>query len=132
MEQLLLELLSRLEGLGESHEELYDSEVRERMGDAIMEGYVRRTPGYEVPARFGMFTEAADAEVREALAAYMKSANTLADEVGLASFHARLATFQNSEVSTSSAISVYYDDLFGHTPPDWYDEAGTILWDRVR
>jgi hypothetical protein len=132
MENLLHELLGRLERLGETHGELYDSEVREQMGDAIMEGYVRRSPGYRLPDRFGMLSEAADAEVRAALAAYIEGANTHAEEIGLASFHARLAAFQNPAVRIDPAIAVDYDDLFGHTPPDWYDEAGNVLWDRVR
>src|SRR5262249_51177607 len=122
MEDILLELLRRLERLGQNHEELYDSEVREQMGNAIMEGYVRRRPGYRMPDQFGMFSEAADAEVREALAAYTEKANAVAQEIGLAPFHSRLAAFQNSDVRTKPPVGIYYDDLFGHTPPDWYDQ----------
>jgi hypothetical protein len=132
MEDLLLELLGRLERLGAAHGELYDSEVREQMGDAVMEGYVRRRSGHRLPDRFGMLSEAADAEVRAALAAYIEGANALAEEIGLSSFHARLAAFQDPAVRTDPAIAVDDDDLFGHTPPDWYDEGGNVLWDRVR
>ncbi len=131
MEHLLLELLGRLESLGEAHGELYDSEMREQMGGAIMEGYVRRSPGYRLPERFGMLSEVADAEVRSALAAYIEGANAVADELGLELFHDRLAAFQNPAVRTHSALAVDYDEFFGHTPPDWYDEAGNVLWDRV-
>ena len=132
METHLLELLRRLERLGEFHHEQYGSEVREQMGDAIMEGYVRRRPGYRLPARFGMFSEAADTQVREALAAYIESANALAQEIGLASFHSRLAAFQNPAVRTNPDVAVDYEELFGHTSPEWYDEDGNVLWDRVR
>jgi hypothetical protein len=45
MEALLLELLRRLERLGQHHGELYDSEAREQIGGIIMNGFVRRTPG---------------------------------------------------------------------------------------
>ncbi len=132
MEQLLLELLSQLEAIGEIHGELYDSEVREKMGEAVMEGYVRNSSGYRPPDHFGMYSVEADAAVREALLAYIVTANSLADRIGLTSFKVRLAAFQNPAVRTSSSVQCYYDDMFGHTPPEWYDEGGNVLWDRVR
>ena len=59
-------------------------------------------------------------------------ANKLADKIGLSSFHARLAAFQNRAARTNPDIAVGYEELFGHTPPEWYDEAGNIIWDRAR
>lgn len=132
MEALLLELLRRLECLGEAHGELYDSEAREQIGGIVMDGFVRRKPGYVMPDRLGMRSETADLELRQALATYIEGASKLADEIGLSSFHTRLAAFQNPAVRTNSAIAVDYEELFGHTPPEWYDEAGNVLWDRVR
>ena len=132
MDALLLELLCRLERLGEAHGELYDSEAREEMGGIVMEGFVRRNPGFVMPDRLGMLSEPADLELRRALASYIEAANKLADEIGLSSFHTRLAAFQNRAVRTNTAVAVDYEDLFGHTPPEWYDEAGNVLWDRVR
>jgi hypothetical protein len=132
MEALLLELHCRLEKLGESHGELYDSEAREEIGGIVIDGFVRRKPGFKMPERLGMLSEAADLELRQALSAYIDGANKFADEIGFSSFHARLAAFQNPAVRTDSAIPVDYDELFGHTPPEWYDEDGNVLWDRVR
>ena len=132
MEKILLNLLRELERIGQSHEELYDSEVREQMGNAVAAAYVRRTPGYLLPDKFGMYSEDADADVRRSLAEYIERANALAGEVGLTSFHGRLAAFQDRSVRTSSAIHIEYEDLLGHMPPEWYDAAGNILWDRAR
>lgn len=132
MESLLLELLRRLERLGEHHEELYDSEAREQIGGLVMEGFVRKTPGFFMPERLGMLSDEADSELRQALSEYIEIANRLAEEVGLTSFHARLAAFQNRTVRSNPAIDVDYEELFGHTPPEWYDEDGNVLWDRVR
>ena len=132
MESLLLELLRRLERLGDIHEELYDSEAREQIGGLVMEGFVRRTPGFSMPKRLGMLSEQADSELRQTLSEYIEAANKLADEIGLSSFHARLAAFQNRAVRSNPSIDVDYEELFGHTPPEWYDEAGNVLWDRVR
>jgi hypothetical protein len=132
MDDLLLELLRRLELLGEAYGELYDSEAREQIGDIVMDGFVRRKPGFVMPNRLGMVSETADLELRQALADYIEGANKMAGEIGLSSFHARLASFQSRAVRTNSAIAVDYEELFGHSPPEWYDEAGDVLWDRVR
>jgi hypothetical protein len=132
MEALLLELLRRLELLGDAHEELYDSEAREQIGAIVMDGFVRRKVGFTIPDRLGMLSEAADLELRQALISYIDDANKLAEQMGISSFHERLAAFQNRAVRTNPAIDVGYEELFGHSPPEWYDEFGKVLWDRVR
>lgn len=132
MEAILLELLQRLELLGETHEELYDSEAREEMGRIVMDGFVRRNPEFVMPDRLGMRSEDADLELRQALASYINTANRLADEIGLSSFHERLSAFQNAAVKTNLPNALDYDEFFGHTPPEWYDEKGNVLWDRVK
>jgi hypothetical protein len=131
MERLLLELLTKLERLGAANPELYDSEAREQMGIIIMDGFVRQKPGFTIPNRLGMLSETADSELRQALVAYIEGANKLAEDIGLSSFHARLAAFQNRSVRINSTIDVGYEELFGHAPPEWYDNSGNILWDRA-
>jgi hypothetical protein len=79
-----------------------------------------------------MVSDVADLELRRALTEYIERSNKLADEIGLTSFHDRLAAFQNGSVRTNPLIDVGYEELFGHTPPEWYDDAGNVLWDRVR
>jgi hypothetical protein len=132
MEEHLLKLLSTLESLGNHYDELYDSEVREAMGEVIMQGFVRCIEEYEIPAQFGMFTPNAEKSVRDSIASYIDSANRTAEECGLNCFHDRLNAFQNSDVRVNRAVNVDYEELFGHTPPDWYDEGGNVIWDRVR
>jgi len=77
MQALLLELLIGLERISDVHEELFDSEVRERIGVAIMEGFVRAVPKYVVRTDLGMFTPDADAAVRELIVTYIERANKL-------------------------------------------------------
>ncbi|MCE9545543.1 MAG: hypothetical protein K8T25_08505 [Planctomycetia bacterium] len=131
MEALLLRLLTELQAIGRNHEELYDSEVREAMGVAIMEGFVRCISGYQIPADLGMMTENDNKSVRDALVRYINDANLRAAELCLASFHARLAAFQNRYVRVVPSSAKDYEELFGHTPPDWYDLDGNVIWDRV-
>ena len=40
MDEILLTLLNRLETIGERHEELYDTQVCEAIGNATMDGFV--------------------------------------------------------------------------------------------
>ena len=54
MEQLLLELLIRLETVGERDESLFDTVVREKMGDQIFYGFIKPQPGYVLPDEYGM------------------------------------------------------------------------------
>ncbi len=52
MEQLLLDLLNRLEGIGERDESLYDTVVREKMREAVFFAFIKPTPGYALPGMF--------------------------------------------------------------------------------
>jgi hypothetical protein len=54
MEQLLLELLTRLEAVGERDESLFDTVVREKMGGPIFYGFIKPEPGYVLPDDYGM------------------------------------------------------------------------------
>ncbi|MEM7455420.1 MAG: hypothetical protein AAF456_13800 [Planctomycetota bacterium] len=130
MQAPLLELLVGLESIGDQHEELYDSEVREQIGVAVMEGFVRAINGYHVPTDLGVLVPGIDAEVRVLLVRYIDAANAEAAKTGLTRFHDRLAAFQDPAVRTERGKD--YDDFFGHTPPDYYDDHGDVLWDRVR
>src|SRR5205809_4631691 len=111
MEPVLFSLLKELEAIGEDYEELYDSEVRNRMGGAIFYGFLQQKSGYLLPDSYGMHSEEANRKVKEALASFIKTANARAQELGLKDFHSRLKAFQNETVCTSGDGS-YHDDFF--------------------
>ena len=67
MEELLRRLLNRLADIGHDHEELYDTECRERMSEAVMNGFVRGASNYAMPDEFGLFSAEANLAVRQAL-----------------------------------------------------------------
>lgn len=132
MQKLLLRLITELEAIGRIHEELFDSDVREAMGGAIMQGFVRHIEDYEITDNLGMFTSSANKDVKQSLVRYVNEANHEAKELGLGSFHSRLAAFQDSAVTLPSPSGFDYEELFGHTPPEYYDAEGIVIWDRVR
>jgi len=108
----LKQLLERLEVVGTTHEELYDTDVREQLFDAVLRSYLRPEPGYEFPETFGMFEPEGNAAVRSALLEYVKRAGARAAEIGVTDPTARLAAFQDSDVETKEGGAAP-DEFFG-------------------
>lgn len=128
--ECLLRLLSDLERIGDAHEELFDSEVREQAGNALMAAFVRRTNDYEIPATLGMFSDRANDVLRSAIIQFVDCAISITDAERITCFHDRLALLQDGNARTERGND--YDEFIGHTPPHWYDSDGNVLWDRVR
>jgi hypothetical protein len=124
MEELLLELLNTLEEVGQSHEEIADTESREAMRRAVFKGFLKPEPSFSLPTDFGLDDDNANHVVGQALGKYIQAANAKATELGL-DFHGRLRAFQNPNVQTSSGTT--YDEFFGYASPDWWSESGEWL-----
>ena len=122
MEELLQRLMSRLERIAETHEEIYDTDVREQMSEAIFDGFIRPTSNFTLPNEFGMFSAEGNRLVKEAVAAYIPAANARAAALGLTSFRSRLDAFQNDNVQTESGQLP--DEFFGWADPAGFDENG--------
>ncbi len=126
MEQILAYLLSRLLVIGEAHGELYDTEVRERLDDAIHHGFLIPTHNYQLPEEFALYSEEANGAVKEALGDFLEAARDAASADGLSTFHQRLTAFQNLGVEVGPQ-RVCYNDFFGYADPKRYDEAGNVI-----
>ncbi|HMF19006.1 MAG TPA: hypothetical protein VKE98_17490 [Gemmataceae bacterium] len=124
MESVLLELLCRLEALGDEYGELYDSDVRQAMSAAVFAGFIRALPGYTLPDRFAMYRPGGDQRVRGAGLVHRAFANA-AERDGLVTFDQRLAAFQNRKVRTTTTLGI--EDFFSWAPPEQYDEAGKLI-----
>jgi len=125
MKETLKELLDRLDEIGAEYEELFDSEVRQNMSNAIMNGFVRQRTGYEIPNEFGMFTDKANAAVKTAIANFIEMANREAEKMRLTTFHGRLSSLQDDSVRSTGGND--YDEFLGHSQPEFFDEAGTVI-----
>jgi hypothetical protein len=124
MEQLLLELLIRLEAVGDRDESLFDTVVRERMGNAVFFGFIKPRQGFVLPDDYGM-PEEENRAIKAALGGYIEGARALAPAAGLDTFHKRLAAFRNEAVRTAGRKN-YFDDFFGWSNPELFDEAGNV------
>jgi hypothetical protein len=125
MDEVLKQLLNQLEVVGATNEEIYDSECRDRMSDAILDGFVRHRSDYLLPGDFGLYTLDANATVREALAKFIDVANRRTASDGLTSCHRRLNAFQNDTIR-SDVHGKYYDDFFGYASPEAFDDCGSM------
>jgi hypothetical protein len=125
VDEVLLELLHRLEAVGDAHGELFDSDVREAMDDAVHYGFIKPKPGYTLPAEFAMFTPEGDRAVCEVLAWFLPVAREAAERAGLDTFHKRLGAFQKLEVRTARQKD--YNAFFGWADPKQFDEAGNVI-----
>jgi hypothetical protein len=126
MEELLRQLLNRLGRIGNEYEELHDSECPERMSDAVINRFVRASPNYELPHQFGLHSAGANRAVRNALLDYIDRASIKASELGLDSFHDRLAAFQNPDIPSDDE-GLYFDDYFGYMAGEQFDAAGNVI-----
>ena len=116
MGDLLKELLNALEAIGEQLERLYDSDVRDAMSDAVLNGFVRENSEFRIPDDFGLHSDYGNKAVKDALEQYISRANAKASELGWSAVHVRLAAFQDSDIASED--DQFFDDFFGYVPPE--------------
>tara|TARA_R110002096_G_scaffold332041_3_gene526093 strand:- start:574 stop:963 length:390 start_codon:yes stop_codon:yes gene_type:complete len=124
VEEQLRQMLVQLEKVSADNEEIFDTECREQMGLAVMDGFVRGKGGNAVPVEIGLATDDANRLVHSALTKFVLDANAIAESQGLL-FLDRLNELQNDEVATDDGND--YEEFFGHTPADFYDAAGNVV-----
>jgi hypothetical protein len=125
MKDTLKSLLDHLQTIGENHEELFDTDVRQNMSNAIVDGFVRHRHDYIVPDDFGMFSKEANRAVKAAIAQYIAAAIQKADEMELTGFHERLNAVQDSSVRSFGGND--YDEFLGHSPAEFFDQDGIVI-----
>ena len=96
----------------DSHEEIGDTDVRERMYEAVFHGFILQTHGYDLPTEFGMFDAKGNAKVRKALGDFIDTAKVEAQKLGLTSEEQRFSSFQNPDATGRDDLT--YDEFFGH------------------
>jgi len=126
MDEALKRLLNRLKAIGETHEEIYDSECRELMSRAVFEGFIRRSLQFTLPEEYGLFSAEANREVRDALSEYIDVATRISADLHLNTFHERLIAFQNPCVHSDDGEE-FYDDFFGYSNPSSFDSTGGAI-----
>lgn len=113
-------LLASLLAVAREHPEIFDTDVRERMFEAVYHGFLKPQADFVLPSSFGMFSDEANQQVKEALGLYIQNAGARAEEIGMVDPNERLAAFQDDEVEV--------EDMEEGTlaPDDFFGWAGTI------
>jgi hypothetical protein len=130
MKEILSNLLEELEKIGESNEEIYDSECREKMDDAIWYGFLVPDIKYQLSDDFGLYNESANSLVKHALQKYIFEASNIAASNNM-SFLERLAAFQDNDVFTLGSKNDY-NDFFGYSNPEEFNNSGKWLGFKSR
>jgi transketolase len=110
MRAALRRLLDDLEELGQTHDEVYDTDVREHMAEAIVSGLLSELGTAGDPAEFGMFSAEGNVAVRQAVEKYLSTAVPTADELGLDQ-RERTTAIWDAEVTSSQGTPV--DEFLG-------------------
>jgi hypothetical protein len=112
MKTALKQLLNALDKIvDDGQEELMDTDVRERMHDAVYKTLVDPQPDYQLPAEFGMFSPEGNAQVRAALSKFLAHPE-VAQAKKLPTPKARLDAFQDIDVESAGGNT--YDEYFGY------------------
>lgn len=106
------EWLDALETLADEHEELFDTDVRERMWRVVEERFVLMTPGVDVPLELGMFSEAANEKLRGLLRRHLDALASEAASHHLDTPEQRLAVLSTPLVASQRAKHTF-EDFFG-------------------
>ena len=104
--------LNALEHIAEEHDELTDTDVRERLREVINYYFVWANPVDDnFPEKYAMFSEEGDALVAQATRRFIEQAQQVASDVAVG--NARNDLLENSEVETEEGA--YFDEFIGST-----------------
>jgi hypothetical protein len=121
MEQLIQQLLTDLERIGEQAPQLYDVTTRQAIRDVLQRGFVKNEHGYHVPDTFSLDTVQANDVLRKTLIRFLEQANEAA--CSEENPFQRLALIQNTG-ALSPIHEKTFDDFYGY----WTD-VDTKRWD---
>lgn len=104
--------LNELEHIAEEHDELTDTDVRERLRDVINYYFVWGNPVDEsFPQKYAMFSAEGDALVAQATRNFVEQAQQAASDVAVG--NARNDLLESAEVETEEGAS--FDEFIGST-----------------
>jgi hypothetical protein len=107
----LKRFLGTLDKIFDAHEELGDTDVRDRLSLAIHKGFIYRQPR-PLPEKFGMFSQTGEKRVRAAVKKFLAHAEVVAASKSLKTPAARLLAFQDNDVKSAegNTYSEYFWD----------------------
>jgi hypothetical protein len=121
IESALKQLLDRFDAISDSDDDLTDTDVRERLMEAIYNGFLVRTPGYVLPDGYSLFkVPECNALIRQAMAECLAAASKTA----AADPHERFLQFQDHSVLSDRGHD--FNWYFGAS--DSLDDLAGLRW----
>lgn len=118
MKNALKQVLDDLDQIAaQGHDEVYDTDVREEMHEAVHQTLVEPQKDYMLPDNYHMFSDEGNALVKAALAKFLAHPEYIAAK-DLPTARDRLNAFQDMNVQSDEGMS--YDEYFGYD--DSYDK----------
>ena len=105
-------LFDRLETIGDVHEELYDTDVREQLAEILYFAFVWAHQLPVAPLSYGMFSEEGDKMVADAVVEFLSESLPAAAAEGVDVGQPRHAAIQDASILTKR--QQHYDNFIGH------------------
>jgi hypothetical protein len=112
LRRALEDLLEELLAISKDNVEIFDTDIREQMHEAVYDGFLKPKEHFVTPDEFGMFSEEANKQIKAALEKYIKRANDRSEKIGLSDPNERLSAFQDGDVTVGEE-GVTPDEFFG-------------------
>lgn len=122
-------LINQLEDIGNYIGDLYDTDVKEQMNEAIVEIFINENNEYQVPDSFGMFSEASDRAVQQAFKQFQscmsnkdinyKNKLELLSPNGTTSKNGQIAGCFFGEITESSLSSEHKESTYSWLEYEW-------------
>jgi len=119
IKRALKQFLTALDRIESKHEEIGDTDVREKMYNAIHSAFIVRQRSYSLPDKFGMFTDEGNNLVRLALDKFLKHQEVVATSKSLKNPQDRLEAFQDDDVETSEGTTIWEYFGYRNKPVRW-------------
>jgi hypothetical protein len=107
----LTKLAANMSDIQGEHEEITDTDIRDRTFDVILHGFIYRTPNYQAPQFYNTDSRKANKLVRKALTEFVAQANVAADAAGLDTPQKRLDAFNADPDLTLDEYFGYLETL---------------------
>jgi hypothetical protein len=108
----IVALLDELETIADTHDELWDTDVREAMAVALNEYFVLGQPYDTLPVRYSMFSRAGDELIAAAMARFLERVAAATDLAAFTPGQPRLDLLQSTDAVSSTGK--FYDEFWGH------------------
>jgi len=103
--------LTELESIGDEHDEIYDTEVKENLWSYLESRFIKYERDTPLPSSFGMFSPEGDEKIRQVFLNNTERLETIISVFELDTVEKRKVSFTNTKLRTERGSKL--EDFFG-------------------